>query len=183
MAETTATRSRLKPDASAELDGDVPEIRIFGPPASDFTVIPSSTLQLLCGVGEVDDDEVIVPYLQMRLLKPGADGVEGPDFDEAFKATIPLENLTFLLLDMSRDVQRVMGRLHRLSAGPIAPEPHRIGYSVDCLRKAAVALLAAATTLEDLAIKPTSVPAQAAKAKPEAVPKPKRPRIRKASAS
>jgi len=153
----------------------MPEVTIFGLPISDFAALPTSHLGLLCGYGEVDDQSVLVPYLQMRLLayKDASSASEDTEVTEAFRATVAFENAAFLIMDLARDFRTATQRLQTLSSGDLRPEPMRIAYAKRCMGRARTAIAEAIGYLDE--IEPAPQPeVEAPKAAP--VRKPVRPK-------
>lgn len=149
---------------------DVPAMKIIGPRVSDFAIIPSSTMGLICGVGKVDDVAVLVPYIQLRLIKLLDEEDEPLDemrVADAFQGTLAFENTAFLLMDMLRDFRAASARLVAFSSGEMKPEPTRLAYGIECLRKARTAIDEA---LDYLAMLPPA-PKQVLQAKPAKVQK------------
>lgn len=155
-----------KPPRRSSLKKPPPEddgLQIHGGQLSDFAVIPSSTLALLCGIGQSEGKTVLVPYVQLRLLEP--EGEIDPTLDsfpvtELVQMTLGFENAAFLIMDMARDFRAVSRHLVATASGDLKPPPGRIAYTLDCLQKARTAIDGAAEALSALTPSPAEPPSR-----------------------
>ncbi len=168
---TARTPRRLSPSME-----DLTFPRMVITPPAGYSAIPTSSLTLFCGHGQVENQNVLVPYINMRLLKAAnieAEDAEDVATEELTQVVLPYENVAYLLMDLARDFRQETRKLRSFSSGDLKPEIQRLLYAEGCLASAQTAIQNALADLQSLTEPPPE---------PEA-PQPVRPPvIRKARA-
>ena len=143
---------------------DLPQLNITAP--LDYSIIPSTFQNLICGQGEVDGNPVLSPYINFRLNRSvnlKAQTIEELEVAESFSGSIAYENMAFLIMDLSRDFRTSISRLSVFSSGDLKPEPARLRYSAHCMKLARDALDEAINELETIAASSPSYEPKAAR--------------------
>lgn len=121
-------------------------------------------MMLVMAYGQTDEGEdVMVPLLDVQLYPINPNQDDGPSSDDAddldetpvFTSVLTLENTAFLLNDMAGDVGRAVDLLAAQCGGSVKPDPERMRYSAQVLRKAASRLQATAELLDSRCIQDT----------------------------
>jgi hypothetical protein len=119
-----------------------------------LTQIRSSELSLLLTFGETQDGvDVLVPLLDWQLfgidlaLYDDDDEPEGKG-PELYSSLVALDNLAFLLHDMSADIHSAVKRVSAQSNGGTDTHRERMRYAAKMFTQASVHLMAAAETIE-----------------------------------
>lgn len=103
---------------------DIPEVTIDGDFLDRVDSIPYSQMNLLLSVGRIDDDHVLLPFVELKLGKG-----EDPDEPEnVLTATISIENAAFLISDLAGDLRSVTAHVASLGTGRLRAEPKRIEF-------------------------------------------------------
>jgi len=116
---------------------DLKPAMVHGVYVDSVSVIPKTLASLHLVPARLDDDaaeekpKVLVPFAELRLgggsIKEVAkDGEEG-DLPTLFAANIPLENLAYILLDLTSDLKRICNEICSMS-GDLAVDPARIAH-------------------------------------------------------
>lgn len=154
-SEESAAPVRRTPKAGRSLRGPgtaaAPAITVYGMPGKEVDVLPLSSLNLLLTTGRVNHADVLVPYVELRLLRqvPGDDSPEPVD---AFAGVVTYENAAFLLMDLAGDMANLTKQLAQVATGEVKLEGVRRAYAVDCLREAREKLGRCLETLEAAAV-------------------------------
>lgn len=127
---------------------DLSPVSVHGRYADNVSVIPKTlaSLHLVPGRLDADGDEkprVLIPFAEMRLggmnihqapefLPSGDDERASGDGEDAdpptlFAANLPLENLAYVLLDLTSDLKRICGEVCAMS-GELAVDPARMAH-------------------------------------------------------
>lgn len=130
-----------------EAHGDQRNVIRVGPALGHgVTTIVRADVSLAAGVGEtVDDQRVLVPFLDMSLF--GLEGEEQP----VWIGRLPLDNVAFLLEQVSVGLAEAMEPLASMSLGDLKALPHRLQYAADRAASASESLREAAVQLRALA--------------------------------
>lgn len=124
---SSVKRARIK------LPPDVPPVSISPSFSEIVTVIPQSASALVLGTGTLQDERktVLLPYVDLRLagVRLGSGEVDPEALKTIFTATVPLENLAFLLVDMMSDFRTLCQEIAELSRGELTVEPARLGHA------------------------------------------------------
>ena len=101
------------------------------------TIIRSSRSTLVMGTGRVGDDElkqkVLLPFVDIRFRGHSLEGAASDEDDEGeigelFTATLPIENMAYLALKLTRDIRRISSDMIEIGQGGIPLEATRIAY-------------------------------------------------------
>lgn len=143
------TPAASAPAAIASADS-IPQVRIR--PPMGYTAIPNTDLSLFCGHGMVGSSQVLVPYVDMKLMEVTEIDAEGNESDhkEGWRGTVAYENVAYVVLDIVRDFRAVTRRLRQFSSGPLQPEPERLKYAASCLNNTKTLVQSALDELEAL---------------------------------
>ncbi|MBB4380447.1 hypothetical protein [Bradyrhizobium sp. SBR1B] len=124
----------LKPD---EAQSDPGSVVLYGSAlVGRLTYISTTFSSLIMSVGKAarDDRDVLVPLVEVKFEGPiGQDDTLSKTF---FSELVPLENVAFVLEDMSNDLTTICGHLSAVSAGPMKPDFKRLGETKRLLNEA-----------------------------------------------
>jgi hypothetical protein len=112
-------------------------VMVHGLYVDSVSVIPKTAASLHLLPAWLDDDDaeekpkVLVPFAEMRLGGGSiqASVTDGEDIDPPtlFTASIPLENLAYILLDLTSDMKRICNEICSMS-GDLAVDPARMAH-------------------------------------------------------
>lgn len=124
----------LKPD---EAQSDPGSVVLYGSALVDrLTYISTTFSSLIMSVGKAarDDRDVLVPLVEVKFEGPtGQDEAVSKTF---FSELVPLENVAFVLEDISNDLTTICRHLSAVSAGPVKPDFKRLGETKRLLNEA-----------------------------------------------
>ncbi|SDD32947.1 hypothetical protein SAMN05216337_101021 [Bradyrhizobium brasilense] len=124
----------LKPD---EAQSDPGSVVLYGSALVDrLTYISTTFSSLIMSVGKAarDDRDVLVPLVEVKFEGPtGQDEAVSKTF---FSELVPLENVAFVLEDISSDFTTICRHLSGVSAGPVKPDFKRLGETKRLLNEA-----------------------------------------------
>jgi hypothetical protein len=154
---TTAEKPALRA-GSAEQGPDAEEdktVSLYGDLHGGLTMIRASSVRLVLTFGELSDGrDVLVPlvdwqtygHLMSAGVQPDAED-EGPLLNSTM---LSLDNLAFLLQDLSYDTRDAVRLLATQSKAGVSPVDERTRYAARMLRLASKHLSSAAELMEDL---------------------------------
>ncbi|MGY3034292.1 hypothetical protein ACVIIV_003462 [Bradyrhizobium sp. USDA 4354] len=126
--------SASKPD---EAQSDPDAVMLYGSALVDrLTYISTTFSSLVMSMGRAarDNRDVLVPLVEVKFEGPtGQDDTVSKTF---FAELVPLENIAFVLEDMSNDLTTVCHHLSAVSAGPVKPDFKRLGETRRLLNEA-----------------------------------------------
>jgi hypothetical protein len=124
----------LKPD---EAQSDPGSVVLYGSALVDrLTYISTTFSSLIMSMGKAahDDHDVLVPLVEVKFEGPtGQDDAVSKTF---FSELVPLENVAFVLEDISNDLTTICRHLNAVSAGPVKPDFKRLGETKRLLNEA-----------------------------------------------
>lgn len=111
-------------------------VAVHGSYAENAVAIPRTiaSLHLLPAVLEPDadgeHDKILMPFAEVRLgggsLRAGVDTDEEPP--TLFTANMPIENLAYILLDLTADLKRMCREVCEMGQGPLAVDAVRMAH-------------------------------------------------------
>ncbi|UWU75577.1 hypothetical protein N2603_37135 [Bradyrhizobium huanghuaihaiense] len=131
---STEDLSASKPD---EAQSDPDAVMLYGSALVDrLTYISTTFSSLVMSMGRAarDNRDVLVPLVELKFEGPtGQDDTISKTF---FSELVPLENIAFVLEDMSNDLTTVCHHLSAVGAGPVKPDFKRLGETRRLLNEA-----------------------------------------------
>lgn len=136
-----SSRATDTPSEGEERNPDA--IRMYGDFLDNVSVVKNSLMSLLLSVGDIESvaDEsnpsadrevapsrtVLVPFIEMKL-----EGEQEPYFANV----LTLDNVAYLIYDLTQDFEVVCQQLLAVSKGGVPPEIGRIEQSVEWMKRA-----------------------------------------------
>jgi len=122
-------------DAAPDVSGET--VVLYGNSFVDRVTFVSTTFSalVLC-IGKVvhDDSEVLVPLVDVKFEGPA--GLDQSASKTLFSEMMPLENMAYILEDMSSDLITICRHLKGSSSGQMKPDPKRMGETKRFLAEA-----------------------------------------------
>lgn len=119
-------------DDLGDLSPDEPQsapdaVMLYGSALVDrLTYISSTFSSLVMSVGRARDNrDVLVPFVEVKF--EGPTGQDDPVSKSFFSELVPLENIAFVLEDISNDLTTVCQHFSAVAAGPVKPDFKRLG--------------------------------------------------------
>ncbi|MGY3396441.1 hypothetical protein CO683_40595 [Bradyrhizobium ottawaense] len=120
-----------------EPQSDPDAVMLYGSALVDrLTYVSTTFSSLVMSMGRAarDNQDVLVPLVEVKFDGPtGQDDTVSKTF---FSELVPLENIAFVLEDMSNDLTTVCHHLSAVSAGPVKPDFKRLGETRRLLNEA-----------------------------------------------
>lgn len=120
-----------------EAQSDPGSVVLYGSALVDrLTYISTTFSSLIMSVGKAarNDRDVLVPLVEVKFEGPtGQDEAVSKTF---FSELVPLENVAFVLEDISNDLTTICRHLSAVSAGPVKPDFKRLGETKRLLNEA-----------------------------------------------
>lgn len=124
----------LRPDRGFLVEA--PSVSIEGAAFERLAVISRAALVLQLRIGSLDDEArtgVLVPITDMTLFGNESTGDSPEEPKQLLSMALTLENVAFVIYDLSDDFRFVCDQLRRVSEGAIKPEPARISNAREML--------------------------------------------------
>ncbi|QOZ23799.1 hypothetical protein [Bradyrhizobium sp. CCBAU 51753] len=122
-----SNEDRVASAASQASSNEHDTVVVYGQAVVDhMTYVSSSYTSLLMCMGQTvkDAEAVLVPFVEIKFDGPRNE--EGEASGALFSAAMPLENIAFVLEDVSSDLIAVLTHLTAVSSGRAKLEPRRI---------------------------------------------------------
>ncbi|WIW50099.1 hypothetical protein ML401_36940 (plasmid) [Bradyrhizobium sp. 62B] len=120
-----------------ETQGSSDSVVVYGNALLDrLTYVSTTFSSLIMSMGRAarDDREILVPLVEVKFEAPsGQDETASKTF---FSELLPLENLAFVLEDVSSDLATVCHQLSTVSEGPVKPDFRRLAETRKFLQDA-----------------------------------------------
>lgn len=130
----------------AEQEQERMAVRVGPALAHGLTTVAKFDASLAAAVGELDDEQsVLVPLLDCALFTMGGDG------EPAWTGRLALDNVAFLLDQVSVGLLEALGPLSSMSKGDLRPPSGRMEYAADRVASASENLRDAAARLRVVA--------------------------------
>ncbi|GGI25659.1 MULTISPECIES: hypothetical protein [Bradyrhizobium] len=127
----------LGASTTEQAQGESESLVLYGNTLLDRLTFVSTTFSsLIMSMGRVgrDNREVLVPLVEVRFEGPS--GQDESALKSFFSELVPLENLAFVLEDISGDLATVCHQLSAVSEGPVKPDLRRLAETSRFLQDA-----------------------------------------------
>lgn len=131
-------------DETDASDAPFPRVTVSGDFTDRVNTVSNASMSVVVGLGRTaEKGDVLLPFIDLKFISYP----DGTEASAVFSTLTTLENVAYLLADMSGDFQRACEQVGRLAAGDVGLEPGRANYSIDRVTDA-VRLLS--TAVEEL---------------------------------
>lgn len=153
----SSTSTEPGPVAETKGEGDN-TVSLYGDLHGGLTQIRASSIRLVLTFGEFSDGrDVLIPLVDWQTyghqVAPGVDPKPDDRGELLSSQLLSLDNLAFLLQDLSYDTRDAVRLLVSQSKGDVSPVADRTQYAVRMLKLASKNLLSAAEQMEEMLVK------------------------------